>query len=739
MKSVACIAALAMALAVVPAASISIDLTSKSSKSVLAAGEDSTAGANPIRRVVNMLQSMAKKIQAEQEKDEKLWEKYQCYCKTSGAALQETIAAAEAKMPQVQAQIEETQALKARLEGELKDHKAGREEAKKSMEDATAIREKEAAEYKGEADEYKANIGALSKAIEAVDNGMAGAFLQTGDAERLQHLISNSANIGSMDREELLSFFSASESSSEEYVPKSGEISGILKQIKEDMEKSLAEITEAEDAAKATYEQLIDAKQKEIAAHTKAIEDKTVRVGNAGVEITTMQADLSDTEKAMIEDKKFAEDTLKSCDSKAAEWKEISELRTQELAAIAETVKILNDDDALELFKKTLPTSSLMQVASNTQKQKAKALAILRSAPHARTNGPLSGLDFIAMALSGKKVNFDKVFKMIDNLIATLAKEQQDDDHKVEYCEKQLDTTDDKKKVLEQSISDLDIRIEEATDAISTLSDELKTLEKGIKALDKEVAEATETRKEEHEEYTELISTNSAAKQLIAVAKNRLNKFYNPKLYVPPPERKMNEEETIYTNFGGELEPTPAPGGIAGTGVMAFVQVASVRGRDAPPPPPESFAPYAKRAQESNGVIAMLDMLVADLDKEMTEAEAEEKNSQASYETFMSDAAEKRALDSRTITEKDSAKADAETMLQASKAGKEAKTKELMATEEYMSSLHADCDWLMQNHALRKEARAGEVDSLKAAKAVLSGADFSLVQESSSVSLRGSA
>jgi len=670
---------------------------------------------------------MAKKIEAEKAKDSELWEKYQCYCKTNGASLQESIAAAEAKMPQVSAAIEEMTATKARLEQELKDHKSGREEATKSMQDATAIREKEAAAFQKEADEYNANLQALSKAIEAIDSGMAGSFLQTNNAQRLQHIITSIADVESADRETLLAFLS----SSSQYVPQSGEISGLLKQIKDDMSKSLSEIVSAEDAAKETYAALIAAKEKEVAAHTSAIEDKTVRVGNAGVEIATMEADLSDTEKVMMADKKFAEDMLASCGEKEKEWAEIEKSRQAELAAIAETIKILNDDDALELFKKTLPSASLVQVTRSAALSRRKAIEILRRAPQHRNEG----MDLIALALTGKKVSFEKVFKMIDNLVATLATEQQDDDHKKEYCEKQLDTTEDKKKALEQSISSLDLRIEDATEAISTLKDEIEVLTKSIKSLDKEVAEATETRKEEHEEYSELISSNTAAKQLIGVAKNRLQKFYNPALYKPPPKRELTSEEEIYTSFGGTLAPTPAPGGIAGTGVEAFVQVHAQTDKEAPPPPPESFAPYAKKAQESNGVFALLDMLVADLDKEITEAEADEKNAQSAYETFMSDAAEKRTQASQAITQKDSAKADAEAELQTAKDGKTSKTKELMATEEYTASLHSECDWLLKNFDLRKAARASEVDSLKAAKAVLAGADYSFLQKGS---LRGS-
>merc|ERR550537_1920817 len=127
-------------------------------------------------------------------------------------------------------------------------------------------------------------------------------------------------------------------------------------------------------------------------------------------------------------------------------------LRSQELLALADTIKILNDDDALELFKKTLPGSaSFLQVTENNQRQ--QALSVIRA------NGRPE-LNFIALALQGKSVDFGVVIKMIDEMVGTLKAEQQDDDDKKEYCQKQFDTSDDKKKSLERSVSDLEATIE---------------------------------------------------------------------------------------------------------------------------------------------------------------------------------------------------------------------------------------------------------------------------------------
>merc|ERR1719399_2345055 len=156
---------------------------------------------------------------------------------------------------------------------------------------------------------------------------------------------------------------------------------------------------------------------------------------------------------------------------------------------------------------------------------------------------------------------------------------------------------------------------------IKTLEDELKALVEGIAALDQSVLEATAQRKKENVEYTELMASNTAAKQLIEFAKNRLNKFYNPKLYKAPPKRELTEEQRITLNMGGTLAPTAPPGGVAGTGIGAsFLQMSARSRKGAPPPPPESFEAYAKKSEESGGVLQMMDLLIKDLDKEMAGA-----------------------------------------------------------------------------------------------------------------------
>merc|ERR1719422_1657479 len=157
-------------------------------------------------------------------------------------------------------------------------------------------------------------------------------------------------------------------------------------------------------------------------------------------------------------------------------------------------------------------------------------------------------------------------------MVALLKKEQQDDDDKHEYCGMQLDHADDKKKATEHTLEGLANGIATAQEAIGTLKEEIKNLEAGIKALDKSVMEATEQRKAENVEYKELMAADASAKELLGFAKNRLNKFYNPKLYKPPPKTELSAQERIAENMGG----------------ASFAQVSIHTNRkEAPPPPPE--------------------------------------------------------------------------------------------------------------------------------------------------------
>merc|ERR1719316_1952503 len=668
---------------------------------------------------------MQKKIEAEEEKETELYDKFMCYCQNGAGALKASVDAAETKIPQVEAEISTKTAEKAQLESDIVQHKADREAAKTAMAEATSLREKEAAAFATESTETKTNIAATGKAITAVEKGMGSAFLQTAAASELKKFVLN-GNLDDDQRETITAFLSEDDS----YAPQSGQITGILKQMKDTMEASLSDAEKAEAVAIANYEELMKAKTKEIAAATEAIEDKVQRTGSVAAEVVNLKEDLDDTQKALAEDKAFAANLDSMCATKQKEWAARQEMRGEEKLALADTINLLNDDDALELFKKTLPSASLLQVTVSSHELLKSAAAILKVSHKGKRDPRMS---FLALALRGKSVDMSKFVKMMEEMIDTLNKEQETDDSKKEHCEKEFDMSEDEKKTIERAIGKIEAAIAENKEAIAALTADIEALAKGIKESDKDVAEATEQRKEENEDYQTAVAANSAAVELIGVAKNRMNKFYNPKLYKAAPKREITEDERNMLAAGGTLAPTTAPGGIAGTGVTVFLQTSK---KEAPPPPPETFGAYAKKSGESGGVIAMMDGLIADVEKELHEMEFEEKDAQKDYERFMKDSAEKRADDSKAMANKGAVKADTEATLQKNEEALHAKMAEAMSNGQYIAQLHGECDWLISNFETRKEMRAEEVENLHKAIATLQGADYALVQKASRSFLR---
>jgi len=695
----------------------------------VAQGLEEAAALNPIRKVVTLLQTMQKKVEQEGKDELALYNKFMCYCKNGGGDLSTSISAAEEKIPAVTSSIEESEAKLSSAKATLKQAQSDRSAAKDAMAEATALREKEAATFAAFKAEHDTNIAAIAKATAAIEQGVAGSFLQTPAAQILKHIVSKS-DLPEADQETVTAFLSQSTG----YAPQSGEIIGILKQMGDTMAANLADATATEKSAIENYNGLIAAKKKEVAALTATVEAKMKQIGELGVAIVHMKEDVDDTSAALADDKNFLAELEKSCATKTSEWEERSKTRAEELVALADTIKVLNDDDALELFKQTLPSASasLLQLESGKAAQRREALSVLRSAQKFVNARDKPGLEFLTLALSGKSssagaAGFDKVIKMVDELTVLLHKEQRDDEDKKEYCAAQFDTSDDKVKALKRSNGADEADIATAKETIATLTEEIAALEAGISALDKSVAEATQQRQDENVEFKALMASDTAAKEVLAFAKNRLNKFYNPNLYKPPPKVELSAEDRIYSNQGGVIT-TAAPGGIANTGISAFVQVSMHAQKAAPGPPPSTWGAYATKSEGNTGVMAMIDLLIKDLDKEMAEAETDEKNAQADYETMMKDSAAKRTTDSKALTQKGANKADTEGALQDTSAHLADGQKELMATEKYIASLHAECDWLLQYFDARMQARKGEVESLQRARAVLSGADYSLVQ-----------
>jgi len=674
-----------------------------------AAAQPCTAtGANPIRKVVTLMQNMQKEIEAEGAKEKELFDKFMCYCQGGTGDLKKAIADAEATAEEMTAKVKSETAEKSQLAQDLINHKKDREGATADIEEATVLRNKEEAAYTAEKADSETNIAAMAKAIPALEKGMGGAaLLQMPNGDRIKKLVQSYPNMDVSDRREALAFLE----DSSESTGASDQIVGILKAMKDDMEAELKEAIADEEKAVAGFMDLKASKEKEIEMATEAIETKMARAGEVAVSVVQSADALEDAKEEAADTMKFLATLEKDCATKEKEMAESSKLRSMEIAAISDAIGILNDDDALDVFKKALPSSfvqaNFLQRGDGKASRERKAQALLAGVAGKTKDVRLNLMLYtLGSKLKVKSAGgFDDVVKMIDDMVVLLGKQQKEDEKQKTYCEDEFDKAADEEAASKTKLAQTDAKLSELTDTIGTLMEEISALTASIAALDKSVADATEQRKEEHAAYVAQMQMNEAAMGLVEKAKNRMQKFYNPTLYKAAPKTENTMEEKII---------------IAGT----FVQVHSHR--VALPSAPEMPSGLLQKNAKSAGVIAMMDTIIKDLGDDMKDMEYEEKTAQKDYAELMADSQTTRAGDTKALTGKESTKAETESVLMSTKEIRSATATDLKQIATVISDLHAACDFIMANFDLRKEARTSEIEGLKNAKAVLSGASFSM-------------
>merc|ERR1719420_1297195 len=644
-----------------------------------------------------------------------MYDKFMCYCDGNTGEMQKSVEEAAQRITELKAKLESSIAEKDQLDQELIGHKQDREAANQDLAKATAIREKEHAEYLELTGESKENLDAMTSAIAALEKGMGGGFLQskTSLMDRLHKILNSAQSLDAYQRSTVTAFLSGGQNPYGDYHGQSGEIVGILKTMKDEMDAGLNGAVGDEEKAAAGYAELAAAKKEEISAAGAAIESKTQRSGTLAVTITTTKGDIKDTTNEMNDTEAFLAKLKVECAEKKKEWSVRCQIRAEEVAAISEAIKVLNDDDALDLFKKTLslnqgPAGSQFGFIQQHEAQHNRAQQALQQLQSSKVDQKNLQVQFLENALKSKSVDFSKVIKMVEEMEVVLKEEQASDDAQKSFCDTDISSSEKEQKDTEEEIASSAALIEECKEASAAASDEIAVLQKEIKELDLAVAEATEQRKEEHGEYIQFMEENNAALQLLQKAKNKLSKFYRPSQYV--------------------AETTPAPVALSqlpeddSNGGLAFVQV---HHKEAPPPPPETWGAYKKKEGKSNGAFALLDRLSKDIQDGLTDAEHDETTGQKDYETLMSDSSTSRAQKAQSITEKEAAKADLDLKVENASEKKTALEQDLLNIKDYLSKLHAQCDFLVENHDVRKTARETELESLANAKAVLSGANFS--------------
>merc|ERR1719271_248776 len=381
-----------------------------------------------------------------------MFDKFMCYCDGNTDGMGKNVEEAAQEITELQSKLAAEKAEKSQLDQELIQHKKDREAAKGDLSTATSIREKEHAEFVESTGDAKENVDALTGAIAALEKGMGKSFIQQNakSVVRLEKIVKAASSVDEYEKSEILGLLQGKNPFGD-YSAASGEIVGMLKAMKDEMDKDLGGAIGDEETAAKGFEELAAAKKAEISAASEAIESKTVRSGDLAVSVTTTADDIEDTTSEMKETEAFLANLASQCALKKKEWAAHQSMRAEEISAISEAIKVLNDDDALDLFKKTLSlsqTSSVLLQSKSTAARAERARTVLAAA--SKVSAHATTLSLLEAQLKAKKVDFSKITEQIDGMVKVLEAEQKEDDDTKVFCTTEIEKADAEKADTEE-------------------------------------------------------------------------------------------------------------------------------------------------------------------------------------------------------------------------------------------------------------------------------------------------
>jgi len=703
----------------------------------LAAATTAAARENPIRKVVTLMQNLREEVEEEGRKDKELFDKFMCYCTDNTDKLEKSVEVARADIGEYEATIKELTGSNAALELEIKDVKEDLEDNKKAIADATGVRTKEKAEYTKESSETSTAISSLDKAIPAIEKGTAPAeaLAQVNlGADLLRHAPTLE------DHVVLQSLLQAHASATDmESSPGSAQILGILQQMRDNFKEDLAASTKTEEDAEKTYNELKAAKEKQIAALESELREKTTRVSTQKGTLAETQENHEDTSASLEADENFLVELKENCKAKQGEFDQNAVERSNEVKAIGEAIKILNDDTALDLFKSTLPGTTeaeappaflQVRVAHDPARVTAAAREIQRAAKGLSAHD-LASVTLVQLQLrraAQAPDQFAPVKKMITDMVSTLLKEQEDDTKQKDFCAKAIPQAGVDKANIQQGLDDKVRSMDEMKTELTAIAQKIEVLSSEIAELDAAVQKSTEQRKEENSFHTQAMAENAMAMQLLNKAKAKLAAVYQAK-----DEPALLEVRRVDSTKSDPDEQINAMLGLSFLQVsekgedMLSQSIAALSGTE-PPPPPEATS-YGKKTGAGMGIMGLMSELISDLKLEGQKAQMEEAAAQKAYEEGLANSQTSRETTSKEVVAMQTHKAELEEKTHETKASHRTLEAEMKSIVTKIASLHQECDFIVANYDLRKNARSQEIEAMRNAVAILSGANFALTQQ----------
>lgn len=652
---------------------------------------------HPVMKVVRLLKDMEAELQSDLEDDKKVHEMLDCWCKTNEKEKTQAIETGEAQQSQLESFLGEAAAKMQEIKNKRDATLAEVDKDWAALNDAKAIRMKENQAYVKERDYLTGAVMAAEQAVVVLSKHHPELAQLRAVAHQLRQAdVMSSKKLTSSQVAALKAFLAEPQGATsflaipgfQSYAPQSGQIFGILKQMKADFSVDLDEANAKEATAVKEFEALKAAKDEEIATGKKMVVQLDQEFAEMGEKKALAFKELEATKAQLELDRTFLKTLQEKCSVSDEEFAKRVKDRMTEIEAVADTIKIINSDKAFDNFMTTVNTAFLqMSGGESTQEQqmRQRRVASMLAEAAGRIHSPRLSL----LATAAQLDAFTKVKEEIDKMVIELSKQQKDEIEHRDWCTKEKNENNrstaeayDKKTSLEAKMADL-------TKSIETLTAEIEASTKEVTEVQESMKSSSEIREGENAEYQQTVSDQRLTQMILNKALLRMKEVY---LFLQQHE-------------------TPKPG-------APHIQTSATH--TDPGNGPAAFKEYEENAGGKR-VVSMLEQIIAESKTAENEAMTAEEDAQTAYETLMKESNEQIIAATKKIADMTEAKAKAEEDLGMAKEDFKQTVVHLGDLHDTLGSIVKSCKFIWDNFDARQAARAAEIDALKEAKAILSG------------------
>eukprot|EP00928_Gymnodinium_smaydae_P061636 TRINITY_DN45676_c0_g1_i1.p1 TRINITY_DN45676_c0_g1~~TRINITY_DN45676_c0_g1_i1.p1 ORF type:complete len:706 (-),score=240.96 TRINITY_DN45676_c0_g1_i1:62-2179(-) len=666
----------------------------------------------PVMKVVRLLQDMKVELQKELEDDKKVHEMLGCWCDSNRREKTKAAELGEARSTQLQSDMDAAAAKTAELREKRTTILAEVDTNHAALAQARDLRMRESKEFRTEEADLIEAVTACKQAVSALSKHnpelpQLRAIAQRLQEPRISQLLPTDF-LGGSQKDALQKFLARAAAVGpdasflavpgyQSYAPQSGQIFGILKTMQEEFEGHLKELQAAEKKAQEEHEQLRAAKEDEISAGRKAIVGLDTDLADLGATHARAAEELEDTEGQLKLDRKFLANLEPKCKESAAEYDRRVQSRLDEIAAVEDTVGILNSDEAFDAFDKSvntafLQTSAVSDKAARDQHLRERAAAVLARL-RSSDGGVLASASLAALQTSVQLDAFERVKAEIDKLLSELARQQKDEVDQRDWCKDELAKNERATTAADEKKANLDTKIADESKTVEQLSADIASAQGTIAEMQEQMKRASEAREAENAEFQQTVSDQRLTQTILKKALARMRQVY---AFVQRQQQQKEDEQPGAPHIATSATHTDPGNG------------------------PARFTKYEQNAAGGR-VLKLLETVLSDSTTTETEAIASEEDAQAAYETLMKDSNAGIARYSESINDLSGSRAKAKAALSMAETDLKQTVEELHGLSEMRGDLGQSCNFVLKNFETRQAARAAEMDAIKEAKAILSG------------------